>query len=261
VKSLNARPIRWTIAIICVLVGLRALGASNAVAQLVSRWLQTEVYEDEGMVERRVRWFEEQRVSPGEVVPEDALVRGWYQRLAAEQRRDRVATAAEAIGWRSIGPAPDQLAPSTNTGRVRALAVHPQDPSIIYVGSASGGVWKSTDDGASYRPVTDRQCSLNTGAIAIDPVTPRIIYVGTGEPRVSAGCGVLRSIDDGETWTDRTVVLPYTDTTANWDCGICELPDGALVEQECAAFKSRITAYETTCCRSRCGRRRRRSPS
>src|SRR5204862_5471156 len=86
-----------------------------------------------------------------------------------------------------------------------SIAVHPTDPLTIYIGAAQGGVWKTTNGGTTWTALTDGQCSLAMGSVAIDPVNPQIVYAGTGEQNFSGdsyyGCGVLRSIDGGSTWT------------------------------------------------------------
>ena len=156
---------------------------------------------DDDMPRRRREAFDAERLYPFGSIPEGALQRAWQQREGARIRQASVHPLATGFEWKSLGPAPDQLAPRQLTGRIRAIAPHPLDASIIYIGSASGGVWKTTNDGASWQPLTDGQCSLNTGAVAIDPANPRVIYVGTGEPNQSIGCGLLRSSDDGQTWT------------------------------------------------------------
>lgn len=98
---------------------------------------------------------------------------------------------------RSIGPA-------GMSGRVTAVDVNLQDPDEIYVGTASGGLWKSQGGGISWTPVFDTVGVAAIGAIAIDQRNPDVIWVGTGEgnPRNSqtAGGGVYRSIDGGRTW-------------------------------------------------------------
>jgi len=110
--------------------------------------------------------------------------------------------------WRSVGPFGFQnngyygSSPQADGGRITSVAVHPRTTSTYYVGSASGGVWRTINSGATWVPLTDAQCSLTTGAIALDPVDPNIIYVGTGEPTQSSGCGLLRSFDAGATWTE-----------------------------------------------------------
>jgi len=89
------------------------------------------------------------------------------------------------------------------SGRVTALAFG-ADPSTIYVGSAGGGVWKSTNSGLTWDPLTDQQASLAVGALAVVPGPPDTIYVGTGEGNNGCdnefGQGILKSVDGGATW-------------------------------------------------------------
>src|SRR2546428_382733 len=84
------------------------------------------------------------------------------------------APAGAGTPWFSIGP-------RNVNGRMKALAVHPTDPNTVYAGAASGGVWKSTDGGQSWRPLWDQQSTMASVALAIAPSAPNTIYVGTGE--------------------------------------------------------------------------------
>jgi photosystem II stability/assembly factor-like uncharacterized protein len=90
------------------------------------------------------------------------------------------------------------------SGRINAIAINASDTSIIYIGAAGGGVWKSTDSGATWAPLTDDQPSIAVGAITISP-DGKTLFVGTGDPNNSAvsyvGSGLLRSSDGGRTWT------------------------------------------------------------
>jgi photosystem II stability/assembly factor-like uncharacterized protein len=104
------------------------------------------------------------------------------------------------LGARNIGSA-------TMSGRIAAVdAVHEGDKLTIFVGSASGGVWKSQNGGTTYKPVFDKQPVQSIGAVTIDKKDPKIIWVGTGEPwtrnSTSIGDGVYRSTDGGENWTN-----------------------------------------------------------
>jgi photosystem II stability/assembly factor-like uncharacterized protein len=113
-----------------------------------------------------------------------------------------VATLATAdpfagLNWRSIGPA-------VSGGRLGAVAGSDVDPSLYYVGAAGGGVWTSTNGGATFSPVFDDQDVQSIGAIAIDPVDTKTVWVGTGEsnPRneVTQGDGVYKTTDGGKSF-------------------------------------------------------------
>ncbi|MBI5866048.1 MAG: hypothetical protein HZB38_16390 [Planctomycetes bacterium] len=88
------------------------------------------------------------------------------------------------------------------SGRVISIAPHPTNSSTIYIASASGGVWKTTDFGATWVPLTDELSTLNHGVLGIDPQNPDTIYAGTGEYTTgSGGDGLFRSTDGGLNWT------------------------------------------------------------
>jgi len=96
------------------------------------------------------------------------------------------------------------LGPAVTSGRVMSVAVHPKDPAIIYVGSASGGVWKSVSGGASWQPIFDKEGSYSIGWVTLDPKNPSVVWVGTGERNsqrsVAYGDGVYKSEDGGRSW-------------------------------------------------------------
>src|SRR5262245_38266821 len=91
--------------------------------------------------------------------------------------------------WAPKGPSPITDGTQQNNGMVTAIAVHPNDVNIVYIGTAGGGVWKTIDGGANWRPLFDRQIAMGIGeptGIAIDPNDADVIYVGTtGRGRVS----------------------------------------------------------------------------
>ena len=94
--------------------------------------------------------------------------------------------------------------PGNIGARINTIAVHPDNEAIMYAGFSDGGVFKTTDEGANWKPVFDEQTSLTVGDIVLDPVDPNIVYVGTGDLNISGfpaiGDGLYRSKDAGETW-------------------------------------------------------------
>ena len=96
------------------------------------------------------------------------------------------------------------IGPAGMSGRVTSIDVVEADPSIIYIGAASGGVWKTTNAGDTWKPIFKHEKVASVGAIAIDQRHPDVIWVGTGEgnPRNSAngGFGIYKSLDGGRTW-------------------------------------------------------------
>ena len=103
------------------------------------------------------------------------------------------------------------------SGRIAAVTAIDENGRVtVYVGAASGGVWKSLDGGSSFRPVFDEQNVQSIGAIAIDPSHPKTVWVGTGESwvrnSVSIGDGIYKSTDGGEHWTNAG--LPHSEHIA-----------------------------------------------
>jgi photosystem II stability/assembly factor-like uncharacterized protein len=116
--------------------------------------------------------------------------------LAQEVKFD--SDSISGLGARNIGSA-------AMSGRVSALSAVKEDSRLtVYIGAASGGVWKSVNGGTTFKPVFDKQTSQSIGAIAIDPQAPKTIWVGTGEAwtrnSVSIGDGIYKSTDGGENW-------------------------------------------------------------
>lgn len=99
--------------------------------------------------------------------------------------------------WRSIGPA-------FTSGRIADFAINPDNPAIYFVASASGGVWKTVNNGITFEPVFDKQGAYSIGAIAMDPNNHNVVWVGTGENNhqraIGYGNGVYKSCDGGKSW-------------------------------------------------------------
>ena len=160
----------------------------------------------------RANWFWFQRTYPFNEIPDGARRRAW-ESLAARGKIRSLISAGTV--WSSIGPAPTTSAFPNNggftAGRINAIAVSPADTQIVLIGSATGGIWRSTDGGGTFTPVTDNQVDLSVGTIAFAPSNPSIVYAGMGDnDNGYFGTGVLRSTDGGVTWTrvSNNLVLP-----------------------------------------------------
>lgn len=88
-------------------------------------------------------------------------------------------------------------------GRITAIDGYNAEPRILYVGTAGGGVWKTTNGGSQFKPVFDKHCQ-SIGAVAVDQSNPDVVWVGTGESNmrntVSVGNGIYKTTDGGENW-------------------------------------------------------------
>jgi hypothetical protein len=200
-------------------------------------------------IKKRAEWFFHQRAYPLKHIPADARVRavehlermrassGTFMQhyLASAQHLNSVSLsnanpqqiAINMTTWTPIGPQPTSSSIFGETsGRVNALAVDPCDSSgnTIYAGGAQGGVWKTTNGGTNWAPLTDSQLSISTGSIALDPVLADCtgghtgsIYYGTGEENFAFdsfyGAGVLVSHDGGTTWTKDNTFVTVTSGT------------------------------------------------
>lgn len=131
------------------------------------------------------------------------------------QKKKEAAKAAASAAPAAAAPATDynailknlkfrEIGPATMGGRIDDFAVVESDPDIIYVGSASGGVFKSVNGGTTWEPVFDHEATSTIGDVALAPSDPQIVWVGTGEANnrqsSSWGNGVYKSSDGGATW-------------------------------------------------------------
>ena len=131
------------------------------------------------------------------VVSSVALLAVSASRPLAAQPLANVASEFEKLHFRSIGPA-------TMSGRVADLAVYEANPAIYYVGTAHGGVWKTTSNGAMFTPLFQDQGLIAIGDVAVSQTNPDLVWVGTGESNnrqsTSWGSGVYKSSDGGKTF-------------------------------------------------------------
>ncbi len=99
---------------------------------------------------------------------------------------------------------PRNIGPGGMSGRVTAIDVVHKNPDVMYVGTASGGLWKSSSGGISWKAIFDKEVTASIGAVAIQQTNPSVIWVGTGEgnPRnsLNGGYGIYKSLDGGKSW-------------------------------------------------------------
>src|SRR5437667_4841299 len=191
-------------------------------------------HEDAEQLRKREEWFYKQRADPRGHIPAGARLKAFQHMqhmMEAEGKLVRrpdgsfaavVPEAGPAVGgtWSPLGPAPTTGGFfSPVSGRIEAIAVDPSDSTgnTVLVGGAQGGIWRSTDGGATWTPTGDTNASLAMGSIAFAGASsPGVVYAGTGEQAdlgfdIYYGAGVLKSTDHGVTWTQ-------TCTTASSTC-------------------------------------------
>ncbi len=132
------------------------------------------------------------RPAPADPPDGAARLQSWEAHQALEQ-----SSQFRGLPWRSVGPV-------AMGGRVIDIEVVPGAPYTFYVAYASGGLWRTTNNGVTFEPLFDDQIAMILGDVALDPQNPQTIWVGTGENNSSrssyGGAGVLRSDDGGKTW-------------------------------------------------------------
>ena len=139
-------------------------------------------------------WFEKQRAFPFEEIPNDEYLKA----VDYVKNYMPVSNLSTDANWTLVGP--------TNIeGRITSIVIHPTNPQVVYVGSANGGVWKSTNFCQSWISVFDNQNTSSIGALAIDPQNSEILYCGTGEANslrsYYPGTGIYKSTNGGSNWT------------------------------------------------------------
>ena len=151
---------------------------------------------------------------------------------AGQAGGDRLtADVFEGFTLRSIGP-------SLTTGRVADFDVDPKNPSVYWVATAAGGLWKSENRGVTFTPVFDRGGSFNLCCVKVDPKNSNIVWLGTGEnsnPRSSMfGDGIYKSTDGGATWTRMGLAevgahRQHPDRSARFERRLCRVAGAAVV--------------------------------
>src|SRR6266481_4740192 len=146
-----------------------------------------------------------------------------------------------AMRWRQVGP--------FRGGRVLAVTGVPGEPNVFYFGAAAGGVWKTTDAGANWTPIFDKESIASIGAIEVAPSDHNIIYVGSGEAcirgNISYGNGVYKSLDGGKTWPNIVFVAALGHAYGpNEERGIFRTTDGGATWQKVLYKDSKTGAID-----------------
>ncbi|MFY9233719.1 MAG: hypothetical protein WAO58_04580 [Fimbriimonadaceae bacterium] len=161
-----------------------------------------------------VQFRYQQRLSEDGTIPPNAL-------MNAKAHRDAMLAAEQPMGGGAFPASWSWIGPGRIGGRLRAIIIHPTQTNTIWIGSAGGGIWKTTDGGSSWVPLDDFMASLSIGCMAIDPTNPNTLYAGTGEGFFEAvegssntaaikGYGIYKTTDGGTTWNQLA-------STADWD--------------------------------------------
>jgi len=173
-------------------------------------------------IQKRDQWFYKQRSSANGHIPAGARLKALQHMQRKMEAEGKLVLRADGSfaefaplaasvtnTWTSIGPTPTTGGFfSPVTGRITTIAIDPSDATgnTVLIGGAQGGIWRSTDAGATWTAVGDQDLSLSMGSIAFAPSSPSIVYAGTGEQAsigfdIYYGAGVLKSADHGLTWT------------------------------------------------------------
>jgi len=156
---------------------------------------------------KRAEWYNKQRAFPYDTIPITKyrnILNQEIKKLRSNNLKDN-----SDLSWSCLGPAGvnfDILEWGVVSGRVRAIAVHPTNPLIAYIGAANGGLWKTIDGGGNWQDIGHNLSSLSFGAIAIDPNDPETVYAGSGEFSLLGnfylypGNGLYKTTDGGQNW-------------------------------------------------------------
>ena len=165
-----------------------------------SAWGDREYERGKGYkVFKRWEWFWEQRTWPTGERPDPSV----HAHALTQLRGMLPLPQAKSASWLPLGPYSWQsISYNPGAGRVNCVAQDPNDPNTVFVGTPSGGLWKSTDDGGTWTALITDLPTLAIGGIVIDHTNSNVVYCGTGDGdgNDAYSIGVLKSIDGGATW-------------------------------------------------------------
>ncbi len=163
------------------------------------------------------RWesFYENQLNPdGTIITPQQIWSAWQEKNNVKANKNNASLTLPPSNWQPVGPFTHTNTGSWSSGqgRTSAVAVDPINPNIIYVGAPAGGIWKSTNSGTSWTPLSDGLPQIGVSGIAIDYTNTNTIFIATGDKDSSDtySIGVLKSTDGGLNWT--TTGLSFTGT-------------------------------------------------
>ncbi|MBI5216261.1 MAG: T9SS type A sorting domain-containing protein [Ignavibacteriae bacterium] len=168
-------------------------------------------------------WYGQRENSDGMIASQSLLKAHRYASSKMKREETKRQPNGKTVQWESIGP-------NNVGGRILSLAIDPSNTNILWAGSASGGLWKSTTKGIgadAWEYVNTGFPTISISAITIDPANPNVMYIGTGEisyyhfpligtpgARASYGMGILKSTDAGATWNTTPLTFTFSQITA-----------------------------------------------
>lgn len=164
------------------------------------------------------RWecFYENQLNPdGTIITPQQLWEVWRQEnLLKASRNSNSTMALPPSNWQPVGPFTHTNTGSWSSGqgRVGVVAIDPSNPAVLYVGAPAGGIWKSTNNGSTWAPLSDELPQIGVSGIVVDPTNSNVIYIATGDKDASDtySVGVLKSTNGGLTWN--TTGLSFSGT-------------------------------------------------
>lgn len=152
--------------------------------------------------------------SQGQLITPQQMWDAYYAKKSRSLQRNANSVQSATSNWQSVGPYTHTNTGSWSSGqgRVNTVLVDPSNPNTIYLGAPAGGIWKSTNAGDSWTPLSDNLPQIGVSGIAVDYNNPNIIYIATGDADAfdTYSVGVMKSVDGGLTWN--TTGLTFSDT-------------------------------------------------
>ncbi len=183
--------------------------AARAQGNAVSQQPANEDQESGDEIMKREAFFHLRRAGgPGKSIPPGGYEAARQQTVVLNKQKNALSVMTSGSSWVNVNPTGlfyNVTRANYISGRTNSFAFHPTIQTTFFIAAAGGGVWKTTDGGAHFSPMTDNISALTSGAVAVDPTNGNVVYVATGELNYSLdsyfGDGIFKSTDGGTTWT------------------------------------------------------------